>query len=113
MNPVTEKRRKHRSDLANAKQITSILLEYIPPLASVVKCDSIPRDFEYSMFTVYIPKGIHIIGSQLGKIPLLKHNDFNLGDQKNYATLAPHCYLMKTTRKKPHLISKPWIKELV
>jgi hypothetical protein len=45
------------------------------------------------VFTTYIPKGIRIFGSQLGQIPLL----------------APHHYLMKTTIKKPHLISHPWI----
>jgi hypothetical protein len=112
INPVTEQRSKHHSDLANAKQIPSILPEYILPLAGTVNHDSIPHDFEYSVFTAYILKGIHIVGSQLGKIPLLKHNDFNLGDQKNYAMLAPHRYLMKTTRKKPHLIPQPWIKEL-
>jgi hypothetical protein len=42
----------------------------------------------------------------------LKNNDFNLGDIKNYAMLAPHRYLMKTTGKKPHIVSQPWIKEL-
>jgi hypothetical protein len=80
INPVTEQRSKHRGDLANTKQIPSILPEYIPPLADDVNHDSIPRYFEYSMFTVYILKGIHIVGSQLGQIPLLKNNDFNLGD---------------------------------
>jgi hypothetical protein len=112
VNPVTEQRSKHRGDLANAKQIPSILPEYIPPLAGVVNHDSIPRDFEYFVFTAYIPKGIRIVGSQLGQIPLLKNNDFNLGDRKNYAMLAPHRYLMKTTGKKPRLISQPWIKGL-
>jgi hypothetical protein len=80
INLVTEQRSKHRSNLANVKQIPSILLEYISPLVGVVNHDSIPRDFEYSVFTAYIPKGIRIVGSQLGQIPLLKHNDFNLGD---------------------------------
>jgi hypothetical protein len=77
------------------------------PLAGDVNHDSISQDFEYFVFTAYIPKGIHIVGSQLGKIPLLKNNNFNLGDQKNYTTLSPHHYLTKTTRKKPHLVSKP------
>jgi len=48
----------------------------------------------------------------LGKIPLLKNSDFNLGDRKNYASLAPHRYLTKTIGKKPRLVSQPWIKEL-
>jgi hypothetical protein len=112
INLVTEQRSKHRNDLANAKQIPSIMPEYILPLAGGVNHDNIPHDFEYYVFTAYIPKGIHIVGSQLGQIPLLKHSDFNLGDRKNYATLAPHHYLMKTTRRKPHLVLQPWIKEL-
>jgi hypothetical protein len=95
------------------KQILSILPDYIPPLASAVNCDIIPWDFEYTLITVYIPKGIHVVGSQLGQIPLLKSNDFNLGDRKNYATFAPRRYLTKITGKKPHLVSQPWIKELV
>jgi hypothetical protein len=81
-------------------------------LVGIVNHDSIPQDFEYSLFTVYIPKGIRIVGSQLGQILLLKNNDFNLGDWKNYAMLAPHHYLTKTTRKKPCLVSQPWIKGL-
>jgi hypothetical protein len=109
---TTEKRRKHRDDLANAKQIPSVLPEYIPPLAGAVNHDSIPRDFEYTLITAYIPKGIHIVGPQLGHIPALKNNDFNLRDRKNYAMLAPHRYLMKMTGKKPHIVSQPWIKEL-
>jgi hypothetical protein len=48
----------------------------------------------------------------LGQIPSLKNNDFNLGDRNNYTILAPHIYLMKTTGKKPHILSQPWIKEL-
>jgi hypothetical protein len=64
------------------------------------------------LFTAYIPKGIRVVGSQLGQIPLLKNSDFNLGDRKNYAMLAPHRYLTKTTGKKPQLVSQPWIKEL-
>jgi hypothetical protein len=104
INPITEQRSKHRGDLGNMKHIPSILPEYIFPLDDVVNHDSILPNFEYSVFTVYILKGIHIVGSQLGQIPLLKHNDFNLGDRKNYATLSPHHYLKKTTAKKPLLI---------
>jgi hypothetical protein len=81
-------------------------------LAGTVNHDNIPWDFKYTLITAYIPKGIHIEGSQLGQIPALKNNDFNLGDRKNYAMLAPHRYLMKTTGKKPHIVSQPWIKEL-
>jgi hypothetical protein len=43
---VTEKRRKHQDDLANAKQIPSVLPDYILPLAGPVSHDNVPRDFE-------------------------------------------------------------------
>jgi hypothetical protein len=112
INPVNEERIKNQGDLANAKKISSILPEYIMPMFDAVNHDNIPRYFEYSVFTSYIPKGIRIVGSQLGQIPLLKHSDFNLADQKNYTMLAPRHYLMNTTGKKPHFISHPWINGL-
>jgi hypothetical protein len=98
---MTEKRSKHHDDLANAKQIPSILPDYIPPLFGTINCDNISQDFEYTLITVYIPKGIHVVGTRVGQIPSLKNNDFNLGDRKNHSMLAPHRYLTKTTRKKP------------
>jgi hypothetical protein len=109
---TAEKQRKHHDDMANAKQISSVLLDYIPPLFGVVSCDNISHDFEYILITAYIFEGIHVVGTQLGHIPALKKNDFNLRDRKNYAMLAPHRYLMKMTVKKPHIVSQPWIKEL-
>lgn len=109
---TTKKRSKHRDDMANAKQILSVLPEYIPPLAGAVTRDSIPREFEYTLITAYISKGIHVIGPQLGHILALKNNGFNLGDMKNYVMLAPHRYLMKTTGKKLRIVSQPWINEL-
>jgi hypothetical protein len=112
VNPTTEQRSKHHDDLANGKKISLILPEYIPPLVGTVNRDRIPCDYEYTLFTMYIPKGICIVGSQLGQIPLLKKNNSNLGDRKNYAMLVPHCYLTKSTGKKPCLISQPWIKGL-
>jgi hypothetical protein len=57
VNPATEKRSKHRDDLANAKQIPSVLPDYIPPLAGMVNRDNIPWDFEYTLITAYIPEG--------------------------------------------------------
>ena len=74
----------------NVKQISSILPEYIPPLVGAVNRDIIPRDFEYTLITAYIPKGIRVVGSQLGHIPLLKNNDFNIDDINNYDMLTPH-----------------------
>jgi hypothetical protein len=79
----------------------------------VVNCDNIPWEFKYTLITVYIPKGIRIVGSQLGQISLLKNNEFNLGDRNKYTMLAHHIYLVKTTGKKPHTISQPWVKEMV
>jgi hypothetical protein len=98
--------------MANAKKILSILPYYILPLDGVVNHESIPRDFEYTLITAYIPKGIHVVGSQLGQISLPKHNDFDVRDRTNYTKLVAHIYLMKTTRNKPRLVSQPWIKEL-
>jgi hypothetical protein len=60
---VTEKRRKHCDDLENAKQIPSVFPNYIPPLDGAVSCDSVPQDFEYTLITAYLPKGIHAVGS--------------------------------------------------
>jgi hypothetical protein len=59
---AAEKRSKHCDDLANAKKITSVLPDYIPPLTNTVNHDSVPRDFEYSLITVYLPKGIRAVG---------------------------------------------------
>jgi hypothetical protein len=111
-NPTTEQRSKHHDDLANTKQISSILPDYIPNLAGPINCDNIPWDFEYTLITAYILKGISLVGSHLGHIQLLKNNDFNLGDRKNYVMLTHHRYLTNTTGKKPRLVSHPWIKEL-
>jgi hypothetical protein len=108
-----EKWSKHYDDLDNAKHIPSVFLEYISCLASTVNCNCIPRDFEYTLIIVYIPKGIHVVGNQLGQIPTLKNNNFNLRNRKNYAMLTPHRYLMRITRKKLCIVSHPWIKELV
>jgi hypothetical protein len=79
----------------------------------MVNHDSILCDFDYTLITAYIPKGIHVVGPQLGHISALKNNEFNLRDRKNYAMLAPHRYLMKMNGKKPRIVSQPWIKELV
>jgi hypothetical protein len=69
---ATEKRSKHRDDLANAKLIPSVLPDYIPPLAGAVSHDSVPRDFDYTLITAYLPKGIRAVGPQLGQILTLE-----------------------------------------
>jgi hypothetical protein len=111
-NPLTKKRSKHHDDLANAKQISSILPDYILPLNGLVNRDNIPQDYEYTLIIVYISKGICIAGIHLGHIPSLKNNDLNLGDRKNYAMLTAHRYLMNTIGKKPRIVYQPWIKEM-
>jgi hypothetical protein len=80
------------------------LPNYILPLAGAVSCDNVPHDLEYTLITVYLPKGIHVVGLQLGLIPDLNINNFNLGDRKNYALLAPHRYLKKMTGKKLKIV---------
>jgi hypothetical protein len=109
---TTEKRNKNHDDLANAKQIPSVLSDYILPLAGAVSHDNVLRDFEYTLITAYLPKGICAVRPQLGLIPTLKISDFNLGDKKNYVMLAPHRYLTNTTGKKPKIVPQPWKKEI-
>jgi hypothetical protein len=62
---AAEKRTKHCDDLVNAKLIPSILPKYIPPLAGVVSCDSVPRDFDYTLITAYLSKGIRIVKTHM------------------------------------------------
>jgi hypothetical protein len=109
---ATEKRMKHRDDLANLKLIPSIILDYIPPLASVVSCDSVPRDFDYTVITTYLSKGIRTVRLQLERIPTLNISDYNLGDHKRYGMLAPHKYLTKTKRKNLKIIPQPWTMDI-
>jgi hypothetical protein len=85
---AAEKRTKHRDDLENVKLITSIMLDYIPPLADVVNRDSVPRDFDYTPITTYLPKGIRVGKPQQDKTMMLKISDFNLGDRKNFSMLS-------------------------
>ena len=59
--PVVEKKTKHRDDLENANLIPTILPDYIPPLVGVVSHDSVPRDFDYTMVTAYLLKGIRAV----------------------------------------------------
>jgi hypothetical protein len=107
-----EKRTKHRDDLANAKLILTIFLDYIPSLAGTVSRDSVPRDFEYTMVTAYLLKGIHIVRAQQEKIATLKFNDFNLGDRKNYNMLTLYKYLTNMKGKNSKIIPQPWTMNL-
>jgi hypothetical protein len=94
--------------LGNVNLIPSILSNYIPPLDGVVSCDSIPRDFDYTLITVYLPKGICTVGLHLGHIMTLKIGEFNLGDHNNYGMLTPHKYLTEKMEKKFKIIPQPW-----
>jgi hypothetical protein len=96
----------------NSKLIPSILPDYIPPIVFTVSRDSIPRDFDYTLITVYLPKEIHTVKPQLERILMLKISDYNLGDHKNYEILAPHKYLTKTMRNKSKIIPQPWTMDI-
>jgi hypothetical protein len=100
--PLNEKRAKHKDDLANAKLILSILIAYIPPLSGVVNRDSIPRDFEYALFTAYLPKGICAVHTDQDKIAALNFSGFKLSDRKVYNMLTPHKYLTITKGHNAH-----------
>jgi hypothetical protein len=110
--PTTEKRTKHIDDLANAKLISNILLDYILPLDDTVSRDSVPRDFEYTIVTAYLPKGIHVVKAQQDKITVLKFNDFNLGGRKNHNMLSLYKYLTGTKGKNSKIIPQPWTMNL-
>jgi hypothetical protein len=85
-----ERRTKHKDNMANAKLVPSILPTYIPPLSGAINRDSVPRDFEYTLFMAYLPKGVHAVRTDHDKITALNFSDFNLGDSKVYITLAPY-----------------------
>jgi hypothetical protein len=76
-----------------------ILPTYLPPLSGTINRDSVPREFEYALVTVYLPKGIHAICVDQEKIAALKFSDFNLDDRKVYNMISPHKYLTRTKGK--------------
>jgi hypothetical protein len=73
---------KHHGDLENVKLIPSSMPDYIPPLAGLVSRDNVLRDFDYTVITMYLPKGIHTVRPQLERILMLKISDYNLGDHR-------------------------------
>jgi hypothetical protein len=103
-----EKRTKHKDDLVNVNLIPSALPYYIPPLADTVNHDSVLRDFDYTVITAYLQKGIHVVRPQLERIPTLKISDYNLEDCKTYGMLVPHNYLTKMKGKRSNIIPQPW-----
>jgi hypothetical protein len=107
-----ERRTKHKDDIANAKLVPSILPAYIPPLSGEINRDSVPRDFEYTLVTAYLPKGVCTYRADQDKVTALKFCDFNLGDRKVYSMLAPYKYLMRTKGKNSKLIPQQWMMNL-
>jgi hypothetical protein len=89
-----ERRAKHKEDMAKLNLVPSILPTYIPPLSDVINKDNVPRDFEYTLVTLYLPKGVRTV--RLDKIASLNFSDFNLGDRKVYIMLSPYKYLTRT-----------------
>jgi hypothetical protein len=91
--------------MANARLVPSILPTYIPPLSGAINKDSVPRDFEYTLITAYLLKGVRVVRIlDQDKIAALKFSEFNLGDCKVYNMLSPHKYLTRTKGKNSKLI---------
>jgi hypothetical protein len=104
----TKRRTKHKDDMDKAKLVPSILLAYIPTLHGVINRDSVPRDFEYTLVTTYLPKGVRAVHVYHEKITTLKFSDFNLGDHKFYNMLSPYNYLTRTKGKNSKIVSHKW-----
>jgi hypothetical protein len=85
-----KRRTKHKDDIANEKLVPSILPDYIPPRSGAINRDSVPRDFEYTLVTAYLPKGVRTYHADQDKVTALKFCDFNLGDHKVYSMFTPY-----------------------
>jgi hypothetical protein len=72
----------------------------------------VPRDFEYTLVTANLPKGIRAVRADQDKIAALKFSDFNLGDRKFYNMLAPHKYLTRMKGKNSKIIPQTWTHNL-
>jgi hypothetical protein len=74
----------------------------------------VPRDFEYELVTVYLPKGIRAVHADQDKIAALKFSDFNLSDSdmKMYNMLAPYKYLTRTKGNNSKVIPQQWTMNL-
>jgi hypothetical protein len=59
--PSHERKTKHKDDLANAKLIMSILPTYLSPLSDTINRDSVPKDFEYILVTMYLLKEVCVV----------------------------------------------------
>jgi hypothetical protein len=65
-------------------------------------------DFDYTLVTAYLPKGIRAVRTQLDKIMTLKFSDFNLWDHKNHIMLTHHRYLTRMKGTNSRIIPQPW-----
>jgi hypothetical protein len=72
----TERRTKHKDDIANGKLVPSILLAYIPPISDEINRDNVPRYFEYTLVTAYLLKGVRTYHANQDKVTALKFCDF-------------------------------------
>jgi hypothetical protein len=98
--------------MASAKLVPSILLSYIPPLREAINRDSVHRDFEYSLVTTYLTKGICTVHVYHEKIAALKFSDFNLGDRKFYSMRSLHKYLTQTKVNNSKIVPYQWMMKL-
>jgi hypothetical protein len=92
--------------------VPSILPAYMPPLSGEINRDIVPRDFEYTLVTAYLPKGVRTYCVDQDKVTTLKFFDFNLGDCKVYSMLTPYRYLKRTKGNNSKLISQQWTMNL-
>jgi hypothetical protein len=111
--PVDEKQTKHKDDIMNSKLIPHILPTYLPPLSGAINHDSVPREFEYNLITVYLPKGVRAVRADQDKLATLKFSYFKLGDPKAYIMLASHKYLTRTKGKNSKIILQSWTQNIV
>jgi hypothetical protein len=92
--------------------ILSILPAYLPPLSGAINRDSVPKDFEYALVTVYLLKEVRAIRADQDKLVVLKFSNFNLDDRKVYNMLAPHKYLTRTKGKNSKITPQSWTQNL-
>jgi hypothetical protein len=107
-----ERRTKHKDDIANTKLVPSILPSYIHPLIGEINRDNVPRDFEYTLVTIYLLKVVRTYLAYQDKVTTLKFCDFNLGDHKFYNMHSPYKYFMRTKGKNSNLIPQQWTMNL-
>jgi hypothetical protein len=91
-----ELRTKHRNNVVNVKLLPTILPYYIPPLSGEINKDTVPKDFEYTLVTAYLLKGVHTYCENQDKVTALKFYNFKLVGRKAYSMLAPSKYLTRT-----------------